>query len=112
MFANFVKNLTGMLERMRTGRNRTSTNPIITKWQDWINGSVGTIMFYNMRSALLQTISMANYINWHDNNMIAAGKAFANQKQYWKDWLYIFNSDYLKVRRGGLQLKSFPLPPQ
>ena len=102
--SDFVKNLTGMLERMRTGRNRTSTNPIITKWQDWINGSVGTIMFYNMRSALLQTISMANYINWHDNNMIAAGKAFANQKQYWKDWLYIFNSDYLKVRRGGLQL--------
>ena len=102
--SDFVKNLTGMLERMRTGRNRTSTNPMITKWQDWINGSVGTIMFYNMRSAILQTISMANYINWHDNNMIAAGKAFANQKQYWKDWLYIFNSDYLRVRRGGLQL--------
>ena len=102
--SDFVKNLKGMLERMRTGRNRTSTNPMITKWQDWINGSVGTIMFYNMRSAILQTISMANYINWHDNNMIAAGKAFANQKQYWKDWLYIFNSDYLKVRRGGLQL--------
>lgn len=102
--SDFVKNLKGMLERMRTGKNRKPGNQIISKWQDWINGSVGTIMYYNMRSAILQTISMANYINWHDNNMIAAGKAFANQPQYWKDFLYIFNSDYLKIRRGGLQL--------
>ena len=102
--SDFVKNLTGMLERMRTGKNRKPSNEMARAWQDWINGAVGTIMFYNMRSAILQTISMANYINWHDNNMLAAGKAFANQSQYWKDWLYIFNSDYLKVRRGGLQL--------
>ena len=56
-----------------------------------------------MRSAILQTISMANYINWHDNNMIAAGKAFANQKQYWKDFAFIFNSPKLKERRAGLK---------
>jgi hypothetical protein len=103
--ADFVKNIKGMLERMRTGKNKKpGGSEIINKWNEWINGSVGTIMFYNMRSAILQTISMANYINWHDNNMLAAGKAFSNQDQYWKDFLYIFNSDYLKVRRGGLQL--------
>ena len=102
--SDFVKNLTNMLERMRTGKNRKPGNQMARDWQDWINGAVGTIMFYNMRSAILQTISMANYVNWHDNNMIAAGKAFANQPQFWKDFLYIFNSDYLKVRRGGLQL--------
>ena len=100
----FVQQLENMLERMRTGKNRTGQNEIMRGWEEWVNGSVGTIMFYNMRSALLQTISMANYINWHDNNMLNAAKAFANQKQYWKDFLYIFNSDYLKVRRGGLQL--------
>ena len=100
----FVEQLEGMLERMRTGKNRQAQNKIVRNWEEWVNGSVGTIMYYNMRSALLQTISMANYINWHDNNLYAAGKAFANQKQYWKDWLMIFNSDYLKIRRGGLQL--------
>jgi hypothetical protein len=100
----FVEQLEGMLDRMRTGRNRQAQNKIIRSWEEWVNGSVGTIMYYNMRSALLQTISMANYINLHDNNLYAAGKAFANQPQYWKDWLMIFNSDYLKIRRGGLQL--------
>ena len=103
--ADFVKNIKGMLERMRTGKNKKpGGSEIINKWNEWINGSVGTIMFYNMRSAILQTISMANYINWHDNNMLAASRAFSDQSQYWKDFLYIFNSDYLKVRRGGLQL--------
>ncbi len=100
----FVDQLTGMLERMRTGKNRLNSNKISRAWEEWINGSVGTVMFYNMRSALLQTISMANYVNWHDNNMFAAAKAFANQPQYWKDWIHIFNSDYLKIRRGGLRL--------
>nr|MBC8302675.1 hypothetical protein [Pelagibacterales bacterium] len=100
----FVNQLEAILGRMRTGKNRQSGNEFGRKWEEWINGSVGTIMYYNMRSAVLQTISMANYINWHDNNMLAAGKAFANQPQYWKDWLYIYNSDYLKLRRGGLKL--------
>jgi hypothetical protein len=34
--------------------------------------------------------------------MFAAAKAFANQKQYWKDFAFIFNSDMLKQRRGGI----------
>ena len=100
----FVDQLEAMLGRMRTGKNRKASNELERKWEEWINGSVGTIMYYNMRSAVLQTISMANYINWDDNNLLAAGKAFANQPQYWKDWLYIFNSDYLRIRRGGLKL--------
>ena len=101
----FVANLEGILERMKTGRNRKAGgSPLINSWLDWINGSVGAIMFVNMRSAVLQTISIANYINWSDNNILAAGKAFANQKQYWADFIEIFNSDYLKERRGGLKL--------
>jgi len=60
-------------------------------------------MFFNMRSALLQQMSIVNYINFADNNIFAAAKAFANQKQYWADWAFIFNSDMLKQRRGGIQ---------
>ena len=52
---------------------------------DYINGAQGTIMFFNMRSALLQTISSANYLNFDFNNPLRAGQAFANQPQYWKD---------------------------
>jgi hypothetical protein len=61
-------------------------------------------MFLNMRSAVLQTISMVNYINWNDNNILAAAGAFANQKQYWADFKTIWNSDFLRNRRGQLQL--------
>ena len=61
-------------------------------------------MFLNTRSALLQTISAANFVNWSFNNPLMAGKAFANQPQYWKDFVKLMNSDYLKDRRNGLKL--------
>ena len=57
-----------------------------------------------MRSGLLQTISAVNFINWNDNNPLKAGKAFANQGQYWKDFKDLMNSDYLVDRRQGLRL--------
>ena len=60
-------------------------------------------MFVNMRSALLQTISTVNFINWSDNNMFKASAAFANQPQFWKDFVMLFNSPMLKQRRKGLQ---------
>ena len=70
---------------------------------NWVNNSVGAIMFFNMRSAILQTISATNYINWSFNNPAKAAVAFANQPQFWKDFSMIFNSDYLKQRRSGNQ---------
>ena len=57
-----------------------------------------------MRSAVLQTLSTVNFINFEDNNIFAAAKAFANQKQYWDDFVFLFNSDFLKQRRAGLQI--------
>ena len=33
-----------------------------------------------------------------------AAKAYANQPQFWKDFTKLFNSDFLKERRGGLKL--------
>jgi hypothetical protein len=96
-----VEALEDMLYRMEYGRNRTGPGRIEATWNNWVNNSVGAIMFFNMRSATLQTISAANYIDWQDNNIINAATAFANQKQYWKDFGYIFNSSYLKERRAG-----------
>jgi hypothetical protein len=91
-----------MLWRMENGTNRTfGKNKLTNRFANWVNNSVGAIMFFNGRSAVLQTLSAANYINWSDNNPIAAAKAFANQKQYWKDFSMIFNSDMLKQRRSG-----------
>ena len=96
--------LEDMLYRIETGRNRPSgQNEQVNKLMNYLNGSVGTVMFFNMRSALLQQMSIVNYINFADNNIFAAAKAFANQKQYWKDFAFIFNSDMLKQRRGGIQ---------
>jgi hypothetical protein len=60
-------------------------------------------MFWNTRSAVLQTIGAINYLNWRDNNPLNAAKAFANQPQYWKDFSYIWNSDKMKERRSGLK---------
>ena len=92
------------LYRMRNGTNRPSGGSRLTNaWNNWVNNSVGTIMFFNRKSALLQLLSTVNFINWSDNNPLKASIAFANQPQYWKDWVKIFNSDKLKQRRGGLK---------
>ena len=61
-------------------------------------------MFLNRRSAVLQLISFTNFINFEGNNLYQASKAFANQPQYWKDWIYLMNSDYLVDRRDGLRI--------
>jgi len=97
--------LENSLHRMKTGRNRMfSGNRLSNQILDYINGSIGTIMFFNTRSAVLQTISSINFVNWSFNNPLKAGQAFANQPQYWKDFIKLINSDYLVDRRNGLKL--------
>jgi hypothetical protein len=101
----YRKALENMLQRMKSGRNRNFQGDTLTgRVTDWLTGSIGTIMFFNTRSALLQTISSINFVNFTDNNILAAGKAFANQKQYWSDFMTLMNSDFLKERRGGLRI--------
>jgi hypothetical protein len=97
--------LENVIKRMKSGSNRpvSSGNKNEGLWLDWINNSVGTIMFFNRRSALMQLLSTVNFVNWSDNNPAMAAMAFANQPQFWKDFVYIFNSDKLKQRRGGLK---------
>lgn len=100
----FIKAMESALFRIHTGRNRSyrldhQGNIAL----DWLNDSVGTIMFFNTRSAILQTISAINYTNWTDNNPLKQAEAFSNQKQFWSDFAFLFNSDYLKQRRSGLR---------
>ena len=101
------ESMENMLYRMETGSTRNSDmgrigNNIMT----YLNGSVGAIMNLNTRSATLQLISTVNFINHAENNPLMAAKAFANQPQYWKDFMFIMNSDMLKQRRDGLQIKK------
>jgi hypothetical protein len=101
---NYKEALQDMLYRMETGRNRPSgKNKQTNQFMNWVNDSVGTIMFFNTRSALLQLLSTVNFVNWGDNNPVMAAKAFANQDQFWKDFAMLFNSDFLKQRRSGLK---------
>ncbi|MAO22504.1 MAG: hypothetical protein CMJ25_17290, partial [Phycisphaerae bacterium] len=97
--------LQDMLSRMKSGSNRGAMGDTLTgRFVDWLNGSVGAIMFFNMRSAVLQTISSVNFVNLSDNNILKAAGAFANQPQYWKDVVKLMNSDYLIERRNGLKI--------
>jgi len=100
--SKFREALEDSLYRMRTGRNRPAGGGrLMNNYMNWVNNSVGAIMFFNIRSAVLQTISATNYINWSDNNPLKAAAAFANQPQFWSDFVMLFNSDYLKQRRSG-----------
>ena len=103
--SNFREALEDMLYRVKNGTNRPSgNNRLVNRFLDYINGSVGATMFFNARSAVLQQLSMVNFINFGDNNIFKAANAFSNQKQFWSDYAMIFNSDFLKQRRTG---KSF-----
>ena len=94
-----------MFDRMETGRTRSmNLGPAGAQIMNYLNGSVGTIMNFNTRSAVLQLISTVNFINHAENNPFAAAKAFANQPQYWKDFMKIMNSDMLIQRRAGLRI--------
>ena len=99
-------NLEQMLKRIQVGKSRPeSTNEAFNTTLNYINGSVATIMFLNMRSAALQTISAANYINWTDNNPIAVAKVIGKDpKAFIETAKKIWSSDALRDRRTGLKI--------
>ena len=102
---SFVDNFQALTKRMETGKFRPENmSKIAQKGLDWINGSVGVIMWMNMRSALLQTTSATNYVNWSDNNILAAGKTFAKPVEFARTFKELINSDFLKQRRNGLEI--------
>ena len=96
----YIVALNNALKRMKTGSNRSEGAN--DTFLNWLNGSTAVTMFFNIRSAILQTIGAINYINTTDNNILKAGAAMLNLPQYMKDVQTIWNSDYLKDRRSGL----------
>ena len=61
------KALEDMLYRMRVGHAKIRNLSDVEKnWNKWIGNATGTIMFLNRRSALTQTISLLNFVNWSD----------------------------------------------
>jgi hypothetical protein len=102
---NYVEALKDSIRRMKSGSNRAQGGGrIVDSMLDWLNNSVGAVMFLNTRSGLLQMLSAVNFINFGNNNLYKAGKAFLNQKQYWGDFMKLLNSDYLTERRNGLKI--------
>jgi len=102
---NYVEALSDVLYRMKVGRSRQfGRNRLVSQLENYINGSIATIMFFNTRSAILQMVSFVNFINFSDNNPIAAAQAYANLPQLSKDVMELMNSDYLVSRRNGLKI--------
>ena len=102
---DFVDNFKQLTKRMETGKARPENiGKIASAGLDWINGSVGVIMWMNTRSAVLQTISAVNYINWKDNNLFAAGKTLTKPVEFARTFKELMNSDFLKQRRSGLEI--------
>ena len=103
----WVEAMRDSLRRMKSGSNRPvfvgSGARQVNDMLDWLNASVGNVMFLNTRSGLLQLISNVNFINWGDNNIYNASKAFAS-KEYVPTVLKLMNSDYLVNRRDGLKI--------
>ena len=95
------------IRRMKSGSNRPkitgSGARVVNEMLDWLNASVANVMFLNMRSGLLQSLSTVNFINWGDNNIYAAAKAFASPEM-WPTFMKLMNSDYLVNRRDGLRI--------
>ena len=58
-----------------------------------------------MRSAVLQQLSLVNYMNWNFNNPFMMAKAMANVPQFLKDYAKIWNSSFLKERRGKMAIE-------
>jgi hypothetical protein len=102
---NWRETIEDMFDRMETGRTRSmNLGKTGNALMNYFNGSTGAIMNFNTRSAALQLISTVNFVNSSFNNPLMAAKAFANQPQYWKDFMTIMNSDMLKQRRQGLEI--------
>ena len=101
---NWREAMEDSLYRMKNGTNRPSgSNKLTNQFNNWVNNSIGAIMFFNRKSALLQTISSVNFLNWSDNNPFKAALAFGNQPQFWSDFVTLWNSPKLRQRRSGLR---------
>ena len=91
-------------DRMATGKSSGFTDPTVGPWNDFLLGSVGVTMFFNGRSAALQTISSLNYGFESKNPMRFAFELAKTMPSALtgknKDFNKLWNSPYLKERRA------------
>ena len=102
----FKKALIGAIKRMKSGTNQggsQGSDATTAKATLWLTGAIAPIMFLNQRSALLQLLSVGNFVNWTDNSPLLIAKAMANPKQLWKDMVHILKSPKMVQRRNGLR---------
>jgi hypothetical protein len=96
----FRQALEDMFYRMEEGVNRNQSQ-INNPWIKWLNFATGNIMFVNVRSALLQLISSTNFIELTGpNNLFNTLARVLDSKQWAADFKTVWNSEFLKVRRG------------
>ena len=94
--------LDNIKNRMKTGRNRSvEQDKYLGKLLDWVNGSQAVIMFLNLRSAALQSISFVNFIKPSDLKYYAKG--FPDKKGLLSTAKMLWNTPYLKDRRRGVK---------
>ncbi len=88
--------LNNSLERM-AGVTKPEAQGATKNWSDWLQNSVGTIMFLNFRSAGLQLLSLANYAT--PGNMFGFAKELftPSNKPLFKE---LWNDPMLKERRS------------
>lgn len=103
---DFTDALLNVLERMESGINRKKgKDKEFNSVMNWINNSVGAIMAVNIRSAVLQQLSIVNFTNWNFNNPFMMAKAMFNIPQFSSDFINLWNSSFLVDRRGGLKIE-------
>ena len=95
----FRRAMEDMFFRMEEGVNRNQ-GQINNPWIKWLNFATGNIMFVNIRSALLQLISMTNFIELTGaNSLINTMARVVDRKQWVADFTKLWNSEFLKNRR-------------
>ena len=103
---DFTDALSNVLTRMETGVNRKQgKDKEFNSAMNWLNQSVANIMAVNVRSAVLQQLSIVNFMNFTHNNPIAMAKAMGNRQQFTEDFFRLWNSSFLTDRRGGQKIE-------
>ena len=103
---DFTDALQNVLERMSTGINRKKgKDKEFNAAMNWLNQSVANVMAVNIRSAVLQQLSIVNFMNWDFNNPFMFAKAIGNTSQFSADFIELINSDFLTDRRGGQKIE-------
>lgn len=96
LYADALQN---SLQRMSSGKNSAGiSDTTLNKWNSWLLGSVGNIMFLNFRSAALQTLSIGNF----GFESKQPGKFFAKlfDPATFAKAKKLYNDPYLKERRA------------